>query len=114
MLRRLVVFFLILLLALLPPMAIASAGGDARRAAAPVALPTPTFADQVVELTNVERLNHGGLPPLKGVDALAAAAQGHSEAMAQRDFFMHCDPDTAHVAMGPHDDRGLHRPGCGR
>jgi len=49
---------------------------------------------QVVILVNDERLANGGLPPLKQVSELNAAAGGHSQAMAERDFFAHCDPDT--------------------
>lgn len=65
-------------------------------AAAPVQAtpPAPTFADTLVELANQERETNGELPPLKRADALEAAAAGHTQAMAERDFLMHCDPDT--------------------
>lgn len=62
-------------------------------AAAP-ALTDPSFAEQVVALVNVERWNNGQLPPLKGNDLLQTAAQTHSDNMAIRDFFAHCDLDT--------------------
>lgn len=49
---------------------------------------------QVLERINVERWVHGQLPPLKGQANLDVAADGHSQAMGVRNFFMHCDPDT--------------------
>lgn len=55
---------------------------------------TPSFEERVVELVNVERWNNGKLPPLKAQANLNSAAEGHSGAMAQRDFFAHCDLDT--------------------
>lgn len=54
----------------------------------------PSFEEQVLELTNQERWDNGQLPPLKGHVLLAAAAEGHSTAMGQRNFFSHCDLDT--------------------
>lgn len=53
-----------------------------------------TFPEQVVELTNIERLANGNLPPLKLQSNLMTAGQTHSQNMATRNFFMHCDPDT--------------------
>jgi len=58
------------------------------------ALPEPSFEHQVIELTNQERLDNGGLPPLKYHTSLGSAAETHSENMAVRDFFAHCDLDT--------------------
>ncbi|MCB9422278.1 MAG: CAP domain-containing protein [Ardenticatenaceae bacterium] len=54
----------------------------------------PTYVGQVVELVNQERWNNGQLPPLKAVDLLHTSSQTHSDNMANRDFFAHCDPDT--------------------
>ena len=56
--------------------------------------PSPTFEDQVLEIVNQERWTNGMLAPLKGNHELAAAAEGHSQAMAERNFFSHCDLDT--------------------
>lgn len=61
-------------------------------AAAPVA--AQTLAEQVLERTNLARWDNGRLPPLKGQAQLDVAAQLHSDNMATRNFFMHCDPDT--------------------
>jgi alkaline phosphatase len=58
----------------------------------------PAPADEIVELVNVERLNNGNLPPLKHEAILDSSAQTHSDNMAARDFFMHCDPDTGSLA----------------
>jgi len=54
----------------------------------------PVLAAQVVELVNQQRLNNGNLPPLKIDTLLTGVAEAHSQAMAERDFFSHCDPDT--------------------
>lgn len=54
----------------------------------------PSFEDQVVEIVNQERWTNGQLPPLKRQSALDAASEGHSSAMAVRNFFAHCDLDT--------------------
>jgi uncharacterized protein YkwD/Mg-chelatase subunit ChlD len=59
----------------------------------PEALPTPSFAQQVVELTNQERVREG-LPPLKASPQLEQAALAHSRAMAEGDFQGHNDPAT--------------------
>ncbi|MET9431633.1 MULTISPECIES: sigma-70 family RNA polymerase sigma factor [unclassified Streptomyces] len=50
------------------------------------------FAQQVTELVNRERAN-SGCAPVTMNDKLAAAAQGHSEDMAARDYFDHTSPD---------------------
>ena len=57
-------------------------------------LATPTYVEQVVELVNQERWNNGQLPPLKAVDLLHNSSQTHSDNMANRNFFAHCDLDT--------------------
>lgn len=54
----------------------------------------PTFEDQVTELVNQQRWTNGQLAPLKRVGLLDSSAELHSTNMAQRNFFMHCDPDT--------------------
>lgn len=53
----------------------------------------PTFEQQVMILVNQERAAQQ-LPPLKLQGQLAQAAEGHSAAMATRNFFSHCDLDT--------------------
>ncbi len=57
-------------------------------------VPSPSFEDQVLEIVNQERWTNGMLAPLKGNAELATAAEGHSQAMAERNFFSHCDLDT--------------------
>ena len=54
----------------------------------------PSTQDRLIELVNQERWNNGQLAPLKRVDLLDNSSQTHSVNMANRDFFMHCDPDT--------------------
>jgi uncharacterized protein YkwD len=54
----------------------------------------PTFEDRVIEQVNLERLNNGGLPPLKHNALLDTSSETHSLNMGDRDFFAHCDPDT--------------------
>jgi hypothetical protein len=60
----------------------------------PGTLAAQSLPEQVIERVNQARWEHGQLPPLKSNERLAAAAQTHSDAMATRDFIMHCDPDT--------------------
>ena len=54
----------------------------------------PSFAEEVVMLVNQERLNNGGLPPLKHNALLDDSSLLHSTNMGARDFFAHCDLDT--------------------
>ncbi|MEM7052065.1 MAG: CAP domain-containing protein [Acidobacteriota bacterium] len=54
----------------------------------------PTIEEQLVEAINQERWINGQLPPFKGHNQLATAAENHSVAMANRNFFGHCDLDT--------------------
>ncbi|WP_371502525.1 CAP domain-containing protein [Kitasatospora sp. NBC_00374] len=61
-------------------------------AAPPVGGTQEQFARQVLDLTNVQRAQNG-CGPLTGDAKLQAAAQGHSEDMAARDFFDHTNPD---------------------
>ncbi len=53
-----------------------------------------SLSEQVLEQVNLARWDNGNLPPLKGHAQLDASALLHSTNMGQRDFFMHCDPDT--------------------
>ncbi|MFD9515972.1 sigma-70 family RNA polymerase sigma factor [Streptomyces sp. NPDC059979] len=63
------------------------------RASAPKPAPAPAgVAGQVVALVNTERAA-AGCGPLKEDPQLRAAAQGHSDDMAARDFFSHTSPD---------------------
>jgi len=55
---------------------------------------TAPYEHQVVELTNEERWANGNLPPYKKAAELESSAGLHSNNMADRDFFAHCDPDT--------------------
>ena len=55
---------------------------------------TPSFEQEVVRLVNVLRQDNGNLPPLKQQSLLDSAAETHSQNMAARDFFAHCDLDT--------------------
>lgn len=54
----------------------------------------PSYVEEVVILVNQARWDNGQLPPLKGVGLLHNSSQTHSENMAVRDFFAHCDLDT--------------------
>lgn len=47
------------------------------------------YEQQVVELVNQERLNNGGLPPLKRVTELDQAARYHAEDMRVDSYFQH-------------------------
>lgn len=58
-------------------------------------LQAQSFEEQVVELVNIARWDNGQLPPMKHVALLDQSAEGHSVAMGDRNFFMHCDPDTS-------------------
>ncbi|WP_030296500.1 sigma-70 family RNA polymerase sigma factor [Streptomyces katrae] len=62
---------------------------------APAPAPAPAgVAGQVIALVNSERAA-AGCGPLKDDSQLRAAAQGHSDDMAARDFFAHTNPDGA-------------------
>jgi hypothetical protein len=50
------------------------------------------FTQQVIELTNAERINHG-LPPLTASTSLTTSAQRYSTLMATVGFFGHIGPD---------------------
>ncbi|MFD3937126.1 CAP domain-containing protein, partial [Streptomyces sp. NPDC058618] len=67
----------------------------APKPSAPAPAPAPPgVAGQVVALVNKERAT-AGCGPLKEDPQLRAAAQGHSDDMAKRDFFSHTSPDGA-------------------
>lgn len=59
----------------------------------PSDIPTPTYAEQVIELINSERSN-AGRPPLKRAAELDLSSGGHSHRMATADFFGPCDLET--------------------
>ncbi len=75
-------------------------------AQAETSTPGPSFEDQVMELVNEERWENGQLPPLKRNTLLDDAAETHSEHMAERDFFAHCDPDTGTLPRDRMEDAG--------
>ncbi|MEU7551449.1 sigma-70 family RNA polymerase sigma factor [Streptomyces sp. NPDC044571] len=65
------------------------------RTSAPAPAPAPQgIAGQVIALVNEERAA-AGCGPLKEDSQLRSAAQGHSDDMANRDFFSHTNPDGA-------------------
>ena len=67
---------------------------------------SPDSAQEIVFLTNIERFNNGGLPPLKGVPELMSSSHLHSVAMAERNFFAHCDLDTKKLPWTRMQDAG--------
>jgi uncharacterized protein YkwD len=77
-----------------PPLAITPFEAPEDRVPARAKNGSATYEEQVVELVNQERWTNGELPPLKKVDELDASSEEHSENMAIRDFFAHCDLDT--------------------
>ena len=58
----------------------------------PVVPPDASYEEQVITITNQERLNHG-CEPLKMDDRLRMAAEGHSQDMAINDYFSHYAPN---------------------
>ena len=54
--------------------------------------PNTGYLQQVLDLTNVERAK-AGCPALQMDSRLQQAAQGHSQDMADKDYFAHNDPD---------------------
>ncbi|MEU6865133.1 sigma-70 family RNA polymerase sigma factor [Streptomyces sp. NPDC046876] len=72
-----------------------TASKTAPRPAPPAPAPAPQGdAGQVIALVNAERAK-AGCGPLKEDSQLRAAAQGHSDDMAARNFFSHTNPDGA-------------------
>jgi uncharacterized protein YkwD len=58
--------------------------------------PNPVFEEQVINLTNQQRLSHGCNPVT--MDArLQTAAEGHSQDMALNDFFSHTGSDGSNA-----------------
>lgn len=55
----------------------------------------PTPEDEIMELVNQARWDNGQLPPLKRNNLLDSSSETHSSNMATRNFFAHCDLDTA-------------------
>ncbi len=78
-----------LLLALLLALGLTGSLLAARNLTPPVH--AASFAQQVVELVNLER-TRANLPPLKANRELEAAAAAQSQAMATQDFFSHDNP----------------------
>lgn len=66
----------------------------------------PTFEQRVLQLVNQERWQNGQLPPLKGDSALDSAAETHSNNMAVRNFFDHCDFDIGSSPWDRMNDAG--------
>ncbi|MFH9352914.1 CAP domain-containing protein, partial [Kitasatospora sp. NPDC017646] len=78
------------------------AGAAAQRAAAAPAAapagggPNASYAQQVVDLVNVERAK-AGCGPVSAEPRLASAAQSHSDDMADRNYFDHASPEGYHA-----------------
>ncbi|MFJ9950116.1 CAP domain-containing protein [Kitasatospora sp. NPDC091207] len=81
-----------------PKASASSAASPGRTTAAPTSGATGggSTAQQVVDLVNVQRAQHG-CGPLTADSRLATAAQGHSEDMAARDYFDHASPEGYHA-----------------
>jgi len=58
----------------------------------PVVPPDGSYEEQVIIITNQERLNHS-CEPIVMDDRLQLAAEGHSQDMAINDYFSHNTPD---------------------
>lgn len=56
-----------------------------------------SLEQQVIDLVNQERWDNGALPPLKYDPFLETAASSYAQASAERNFLMHCDPDTQSI-----------------
>ncbi|MFF2751997.1 CAP domain-containing protein [Kitasatospora sp. NPDC058048] len=56
----------------------------------------PSYAQQVVDLVNVER-GKAGCGPVSAEPRLASAAQAHSDDMANRNYFDHASPEGYHA-----------------
>ncbi|MFJ6383972.1 CAP domain-containing protein [Kitasatospora sp. NPDC092039] len=57
---------------------------------------SPSYAQQVVDLVNVER-SKAGCGPVSAEPRLASAAQSHSDDMADRGYFDHASPEGNHA-----------------
>ncbi|WP_316527679.1 CAP domain-containing protein [Kitasatospora brasiliensis] len=56
----------------------------------------PSYAQQVVDLVNVQRAK-AGCGPVSSEPRLASAAQSHSDDMADRNYFDHASPEGEHA-----------------
>ncbi|MFF2618382.1 CAP domain-containing protein [Kitasatospora sp. NPDC058046] len=56
----------------------------------------PSYAQQVVDLVNVER-GKAGCGPVSAEPRLTSAAQSHSDDMADRNYFDHASPEGKHA-----------------
>ncbi|MFF2043437.1 CAP domain-containing protein [Kitasatospora sp. NPDC058170] len=80
----------------------ASSGATTTAATPPKPATTPAsgtaaqYAQQVVDLVNAQRAQHG-CGPVTAEPRLAAAAQSHSEDMADRSYFDHASPEGYHA-----------------
>ncbi|WP_354644021.1 CAP domain-containing protein [Kitasatospora camelliae] len=72
---------------------------DAPKPGGPAVGTAAEFARQVVDLTNAERAK-AGCGPLQADSRLQAAAQGHADDMAARNYYEHSSPEGRHA-----DDR---------
>lgn len=78
-----------------------AAAGQTAAARAAAARPagggaSPSYAQQVVDLVNVER-GKAGCGPVGNEPRLASAAQSHSDDMADRSYFDHASPEGNHA-----------------
>lgn len=78
--------------AVAPPPAPAST--SAHPSPSPTATPSGDFAQQVIDLVNIQRAQNG-CGPVTANAKLQQAAQGQSDDMAARNFFDHTNPDGA-------------------
>lgn len=97
-----------------PPLIDDSLGVFEALAEAPTGAPSPSFEDQLYQIINERRMDcaganctcAGNLPPMKRARILHLSSEFHSENMAIRNFFMHCDPDTGTSSWDRAEDFG--------
>lgn len=85
-----------------PPLMDDSLGAQEALLESPAGAPSPSFEDQLYQIINERRADCAGAacactpnrPPMKQTRILQLSSDLHSENMAVRNFFMHCDPDT--------------------
>ena len=73
-----------------------ASAGPGKAATTPASGATAQYAQQVVDLVNAQRSQHG-CGPLSAEPRLAAAARSHSEDMADRGYFSHASPEGEHA-----------------
>ena len=73
-----------------------ASAGPGKAATTPASGATAQYAQQVVDLVNAQRSQHG-CGPLSSEPRLAAAARSHSEDMADRGYFSHASPEGEHA-----------------